>query len=147
MRATYRDLADRERLVLVLTCTPLHCRDEGLPDALNELRVGQRLLLLPRLDGGDDVRVGIVIGQHLADGVHDALLHRCVLPFGPPLGDLGQARPTEVLVEDLIRAAVRREEGEQVADAGLAKGGSKVIHRLLRQVCAENHSDDVDRNV
>ena len=52
---TYGDLAEGERLVLVLTGAPFDGRDERLPDALDELAVGQRLLGLLGLDVGDDL--------------------------------------------------------------------------------------------
>lgn len=140
---THRDFAQSKCLVLILACAPLDRRDEALPDARDELGIGEGLLFLLRLDRCDDIRVGVAVVKHAFQLRDDRLLEGRILALGPPFGDLRQACLAEVLIKRLVVAFGFREECEQVLDAAALEGAGEVLHGLRAQVGAEDERDGV----
>ena len=89
----------------------------------------------------------IVIAQHILDSGADSFLQGSVLPLGPPLRDLRQARRAEMVVEGLIAALVRREERSEILDSALSEHSRKMVDGLLREVRAEDDGEHSDRHV
>ena len=127
---THIDLPKGKCLVLVLARTPVDAQDEALPDAGHELGLGEWLLVLARLDRGNDVRVRVAVGELLLELLNDAILEGRVLALRPPLCDLRQAGLAEVLIERLVVTLIRREKEEEVLDAASLERACEVLHRL-----------------
>ena len=54
---TYPNFAQGEVLNLVRACAPVYGSHKALPDALNELGFGERLIFLPTLNRTNDLAI------------------------------------------------------------------------------------------
>jgi hypothetical protein len=172
LESTYADFAEGEILDLVRTSAPVNGGDETLPHALHKLSLGERLLLLLRLDGSDDLQQqkrrkcgffhsrtssslcdrtclvsGLIAIRHVLELLDDAFLNDGGLFLGPPLGDLRETFLLEVRLQNRAVALVGREEEEKVLDASTFEGSGEMVHGLVDKVSAEDERDDADGDI
>lgn len=83
----------------------------------------------------------------LFDGLGNLFLDACILLARPPVCDLRKTRAAEVRVEQCVRTFVWREENEQVFDPALLERPGNMVHRRLGDIRAQDHRQDVHRNV
>lgn len=121
-KVTYGDFTQREALNLVRAGAPIDCRHEALPNALNELVLGERGLFENGLDRGNYALVGIASLDHLGEILGNALLDEGGLLLVPPLGNLGKTFLPEMFFESLRIALVGGEEKEQIFNTTTLEG-------------------------
>ena len=93
------------------------------------------------------VRMRILIGNHILDGIDGVLLEGRILSLRPPVGNEGESGIAEVLVDVLVGPFVGREEREEILHTALTQERCEVVDRLLGEVGTEDYREDVDRHV
>jgi len=172
--ATYRDFAQSKALNLIRACAPVHLSHKALPEARDKFGLRERTLLNDGVHSSDDLfpstfsnprapfppqkKGGKYEFGRTSEGwssrskaslmalVMSSLMRAFCLRVHQ-FRDLRKARAAEVRVEHCVRTFVRGEENEKVFDPALLERPGNMVHRRLGNIGAQDHRQDVHRNV
>lgn len=83
----------------------------------------------------------------LLQTVNETFLDNCELSLSEPIRYLRKSLCLEVGFEGPGVLLLRREKGKEVFDATFLERASKMIHGLVKQICAENDRNDAQGDV